>query len=400
MVAVLPFDNLSNDPEQEYFADGIAEELITILAHISRVSVIARNSTFTYKGKAVDVRTVGKEMGAEYVLEGSVRRSADRVRVTAQLLSSRDGSHLWSEKYESDLNAADLFELQDEIANKVATAVGGSHGVIVLSKTREISRKPPELLRSYDCVLKALEFARTLSSESYDAARDCLERTVAEDPEYSEGWARLVNIYLNEYALGFNPKPEPLARAERALRKALALDPSSALARSQEAFLLYLRKDPLFISKALRWAETYPNDGHGLMSLGSWLCWAERWEDGFRLLERSKRFNLVLPGWAHFPVADWHMRNREFEKALESILRSEMHGLFWYHSRLARAYAHLGRMKEAHEQVAILRKIRPDYERFAAAESRKWMWNNDAIDVQMTGLRKAGLNIPSDSGES
>jgi tetratricopeptide (TPR) repeat protein len=189
-----------------------------------------------------------------------------------------------------------------------------------------------------------------------------------------------------------------LERAERALRKALALSPTSSLARIQEAFLLYLRKDPLFVSKALQWAEMYPNDGHGLMSLGAWLCWAGRWEDGMRLLKSSAKFNPVLPGWVHFPIADWHLRNQEYDKALEMILRSEMHDLFWYHSRLARAYARMGRMQEAHEQVLILRKIRPDYERFAAAELRKWMWDDD-IGAQMEGLRLAGLNVPGESEE-
>jgi TolB-like protein/class 3 adenylate cyclase len=148
VIAVLPFTNMSDDSGQEFFADGITEELIALLAQFHDLAVIARNSMFTYKGRAVDVRTVGREMGADFVLEGSVRRSADRLRITAQLLSAADGKHLWAETYDRKLTTEDLFDTQDELARRVGGAIGGQYGVILSSRIRESVRKPPDRLES------------------------------------------------------------------------------------------------------------------------------------------------------------------------------------------------------------------------------------------------------------
>ena len=272
-----PFDNLGGDPEQEYFADGITEDLITLLAQFRDLTVIARNSTFTYKGRAVDVRTVGEEMGADFVLEGSVRRSADTLRVTAQLLSASDGKHLWAKTYDRQLSAENVFALQDELAEQVATAVAGAYGVISLSRTRESARKPPDELSSYECVLRSHEYLRLITADSHLAARECLERVVIDDPQYADAWAWLTMMYVSEYADGYNAKPLPFERAHEAIRKAIELDPSNPAVLFNDAFYLHQKKDPRFFDRAREAVAANPRDAFTLAFLGRHVTWAGDW---------------------------------------------------------------------------------------------------------------------------
>jgi TolB-like protein len=154
VVAVLPFENLSEDPKQEYFSDGLTDDIITALSRFKDLFVIARNSTFRYKGQAVDVRQLNKELGARYVLEGSVQRAESRLRVTVQLLDARDGTHLWADRYDRELSAADIFEVQDEITEQVVATIGGTQGVIFRARYSEVKEKPTQLLDAYECVLQ------------------------------------------------------------------------------------------------------------------------------------------------------------------------------------------------------------------------------------------------------
>ena len=203
-VAVLPFTNMSGDPEQEFFSDGLSEDIITKLSRFKDLFVIARNSTFQYKGKAVDVRDVARELGARYVLEGSVRKAGTSLRVTAQLLDASDGTHLWAETYDRDLSASSIFAVQDEITEQVVGTIAGS-GVISRARFAEIERKPPESLAGYECVLLAQNSGRydTIRSEYRKKARSCLERTVRDDPGYTDAWAWLAWIDMSEHI--YNP---------------------------------------------------------------------------------------------------------------------------------------------------------------------------------------------------
>ncbi|MDP6952765.1 MAG: adenylate/guanylate cyclase domain-containing protein [Alphaproteobacteria bacterium] len=188
-IAVLPFDNLNADPEQEYFADGLAEDILTRLAAFLDLKVIARNSSFQYKGAAVDVREVGRELGADYVLEGSVRRDAASIRISAQLLDARDGSHVWTETYDRDLSIGSVFAIQDEITEHVTAAIGGAHGAIAASGIGRLGGAPVGDLRSYECVLLAYQYTGLPTVEIHKTARDCLEEVVVRDPNYVEALA-------------------------------------------------------------------------------------------------------------------------------------------------------------------------------------------------------------------
>jgi adenylate cyclase len=179
-IAVLPFQNMSGDPEQEYFADGIVEDIITALSRVGWFFVIARNSSFAYKGRHVDIRQVGRELGVRYVLEGSIRKSGNRVRITGQLIEAANGNHIWADKFEGSLD--DVFELQDRITE---TVVGAIEPSLQGAEIRRSSIKPTDSLDAYDLYLRALSHRYALNRESLDEAIRLLDRAIVLDPDYA-----------------------------------------------------------------------------------------------------------------------------------------------------------------------------------------------------------------------
>ena len=195
-IAVLPFENMSGDPEQEYLADGLSEDIITGLSRQRWFFVIARNSSFAFKGETVDVRKVARELGVRYVLEGSVRKAASRVRVTAQLIDASKGVHLWADRYDREL--ANIFELQDEITNKVIDSVGPQ---IIVAEAARVRRKPPQNIDAWDLVMQALPHMWHMSTEEQRHAQDLLQQAIALDPEYAHAHALLGWTYVNMFNL-------------------------------------------------------------------------------------------------------------------------------------------------------------------------------------------------------
>jgi adenylate cyclase len=220
-IVVLPFTNMSGDPEQEYFSDGITEDLTNEFARYPFLFVIARNSAFTYKGKQVNVEDVGRELGVRYVLEGSVRKAGGRVRITAQLIDATTGGHLWSERYDRDLS--DIFVLQSEIAEEILAAVGGE---IFRVEEQRLARRPTTSLSAWEAYLKGGLYLDRTTPEDNQAARSFLAHALELDPEFAPAHAVLGITYWQEYAVGWNRDPVLLDRAEELGRRAITLDPT------------------------------------------------------------------------------------------------------------------------------------------------------------------------------
>ena len=231
-IAVLPFANLSGDPEQEYFADGMVEEIITALSRIRWLFVIARNSSFTYKGQAVDVKQIGRELGVRYVLEGSVRKAGDRVRITAPLIDALSGTHLWADRFEGSLQ--DVFELQDNVASNVA---GVMEPTLRQAEIEHARRKRPDSLDAYDLHLRALPFAFTAMPETAEKALPMLERAVAIQPDYGAAHAFIAWCYENKYLRGRHDAEARLA-AIRHARIAIATGSDDSMALAISAFII------------------------------------------------------------------------------------------------------------------------------------------------------------------
>ena len=219
-IAVLPFQNMSGDPEQEYFADGIVEDIITALSRTKALFVIARNSSFSYKGKSPDVRQVGRELGVRYVLEGSVRKAGTKVRITGQLIEAQSGAHIWADRFDGEL--ADIFALQDEIASRVVIAIVPN---LERAEIERRSRVPTENLAAYDCSLRGWACIDQLTREATDEARTYFQRAMELDPNFALACAQAAICYVQRKAWRWAADPEREAKeAERLARKALDLD--------------------------------------------------------------------------------------------------------------------------------------------------------------------------------
>jgi TolB-like protein len=297
-IAVLAFTNMSGDPEQDYFADGMAEEIITALSRCSRLFVIARNSSFTYKGKPVDIRQVGRELGVGYVLEGSVRRSGKRLRITGQLIDAISGAHLWADRFDGDLD--DVFELQDRITESVVAAIEPTLHFAEIERRRHI---PPNKLDAYDLLLRAygLEYAFTV--ESMTAALDCLDQALAIDPIYAPAMAAAAYCHAQCHFQGWVPHDDDTYRAKGVALawRAIELAPNDAQVLWMAAFAVWtMAQEDREASRALfsRSLLINPNAAMAL-ALGGWIE-TMRGNPGVgrEMVERARRLSPLDPrGW-------------------------------------------------------------------------------------------------------
>ena len=238
-IAVLPFDNMSGDPGQEHFADGMAEDIITALSKVRWFFVISRNSSFTYRGKAVDLKQAGRELGVRYILEGSVRKAGDRIRLTAQLIDATSGHHVWAEHYDRKL--ADLFEVQDEITERVVAAIEPTLYAAEGIRTR---RKPPESLDAWECVIRALSLINSKSKADAASARRMLEKAIALDPGYAEAHSLLAYAIALGVLWGWERREDAIPRASEAAQQALKLDAHDPWAHLVAGYVLVCEKRP------------------------------------------------------------------------------------------------------------------------------------------------------------
>ena len=245
-IAVLPFANLSDDPKQEYFSDGLTEDLMTALSRASSdLRVLARNTTFQYKGKAVDVPKLGRELGARYVLEGSVRRSDDRLRVTAQLIDTETGTQIWADRF--DRKMADIFLVQDEIVSQIVAKIAGNYGVIEITEAKSTTRKNPREIQAYDFILRAQDVMRPeWSHKTFNAAKELLRQAIALDPLNARARRELAYLAVIGWVFRFDDPPEPPQEITAQAAKAVQLDPADARAHpDQQAIHAYIEYIPV-----------------------------------------------------------------------------------------------------------------------------------------------------------
>jgi adenylate cyclase len=392
-VAVLPFANLSSDPEQDYFSDGITEDITTGLSRFSELVVIARNSAFQYKGKAVEIRQVGRELGARYVLEGSVRRIGDRVRIAAQLIDAVTGAHRWGERYDRELH--DVFAVQDEVARAIV-AILAAH--VKRAETERALLKPPAAWEAYENYLRAEAFfphySRRTKASLYEARR-LLEQSLAIDPGYARAAARLSWTYLDAYSQPYDSdylSPAALDRALELAETAVHLDPRLPQARAQLGqVLLYKRQHDAAIAefeRALGLNPYFIDDRHALA-----LTYAGQPARAIEVLEANMRLDPFQPltnsiGWlglANYSLKRYGEAVRLFRECV-----SRLPNLQWPHLLLAGAYAQAGQLEEARREAAEVLRINPG---FTIERHKRLFVYKDPKDAEhrLDGLRKAGL---------
>ena len=388
-IAVLPFQNMSDDPEQEYFADGMVEEIITALSRFKSLFVIARNSSFTFKGRAVDIKQVGLRLGVRYVLEGSVRKAAGKVRITGQLIDAVTGAHIWADRFERDLT--DVFALQDEVTMAVVTAIEPK---LVQTEIAIAARRGPENLTAYDCYLRAIPQYYPATREGNAEAIRLAHRALELDPRFATVAALAGVCHMQNILWGYSIDPQ-LDRREaiRLSRLALSLDDGDpdalAWASLISTFMVADRESE--IEMADRAVALNPN------SFNTWHCrgWVYRnaglWEEAIRSFDRAFRRSPLDPR-LQFTFAGMGMALVElgrFEEAIVAGRKAQRHNPFFSSTYrcLASAFAHLGRDAEAREAIARMAELDPAFT-ISAWIDRGGQSNSK---LMLAGLRKAGV---------
>jgi adenylate cyclase len=385
-IAVLPFDNMSDDPKQEYFSDGITEEIITALSKTPKLLVIARNSTFSYKGKAVKIKQVAEELGVRYVLEGSVRKTEGKVRITAQLIDAKTGHHLWAERYDRDLK--DIFDIQDEITKKIITAL------MVHLTEGEYARILDRQTNNIQAFMKILEGSGYFGEDKYSEGMKCFEEAISLDPQSASAhgwlaWAHLMNVWFGPSAT----RKQSLKKAFELAEKCKALDDTHGGCYSTLSHAYLMKRDyDKAISEGKRAVELGPNNSKWAVNYGWALRSVGRYEDALLEYERALRLNPLDQARPLEHICTTYNMMRRHEEAIETcnkVIELSPRSLPLY-INLAVAYSELGQMEEAREAADKVLKMNPNFSMDSFEKALPYKNKSDR-DLYVNGLRKAGL---------
>ncbi len=390
-IAVLPFDNFSGDPNQEYIADGFTENIIASLSQIPEMFVISRKSTFTYKGKPVKIRQVSEELGVRYVLEGSVQKAGDRLRITAQLIDALESHHLFAERYDRDFR--DLFALQDEITMKILTALE-----VKLTRGEAARRYETENLEAWGYVVRAFSLWERLTKEDSAKARELVKQALKLEPDYAFALVVLVRIHIHEARFGWSRSPaESLKYALKLAQKTVALDASIPDAHALLGYIYVMQmQHEQAIAEGERAVALGPNDAENHALLAHTLFYAGRFEDTIEHIKKAMRLSPYYPAWYLMYLADSYFMVGRYDesialnkKLLERTLKGE-YPIYTGHMGLAVNYMLLGQEEEGRAHAAEALKANPSYS-LETLRSRHPYKDPAVLDRYLEPLRKAGI---------
>jgi adenylate cyclase len=390
-IAILPFSNMSGDPEQEYFSDGISEDIITDLSKIAGLMVIARNSSFTYKGRSVDVRTIGRELGVQSVLEGSIRRAGNRVRITAQLIDATSGGHLWAERYDRDLT--DIFEVQDDVTRRIVDALK-----VTLSpgEKERLAEAKTSNLAAYDYLLRGRELmlGEEKNRRTFEQSIACFKKALEHDPDYSQAYACLGFAHIFDYQNRWTDHPDSsLPLAKQYARQALEKDPNEPLARCVSAMTASLEKDlvrakseiDVALSLNPNFALAHSLSGTNRIYSGEPLEAIPKIEHAMRLDPALSSQFLHFLGMAYLLAGKYETASAVLKQRVVLVPQTD-----FTRALLASALGHLGEFEEAVRVWRELKEINPNYG-FADHVSRQPFRREQDVERIADGLRKARL---------
>lgn len=387
-VAVLPFNNMSGNEAQEYFSDGITEDIITELSRFRGLFVIARNSSFTYKGKAVNVQQVGRELGVHYVLEGSVRLSGNRIRVNAQLIDTETGHHVWAERY--DRGSEDVFAVQDELTETIAATLEGRVGAAAQERAR---RKPPGSLKAYDYVLRG-EAIISRTSEDNRRAREMFLKATELDPDCARAWAGIAMSNLIDWLSRWgNDLTKALDQAYTAARKAVALDELDGHSHRVLGNILLQQGEFDRSREHLEWAlGRNPNDANSYCSLGALLTCVREPQKALKAIATAIRLNPHHPSWYLWYRAAAQIMEGSCDEAVASLRTAlaRFPDFVTPRRHLAVCYMRLGRESDARAEVAEILRLDPGYNLASLAERLRFKHPEDS-ERYLDDLRRAGV---------
>ena len=390
-IAVLAFNNMSGDPEQEYFSDGISEDIITDLSKLSELHVIARNSSFTYKGKPVDVQQVGRDLGVRYVLEGSVRKAGNRVRVTGQLIDAESGAHIWADRFDRDLT--DVFAVQDELTQVIISALKVK---LTPEKKDRLARKGKIDVEAYNLFLRGRERMWLHTRSGNIDARAMLGRAVTINPDFAAAHACVAVTHVNDYINGWAEIPErSLQTGLEIAARAVQMDDEDPHAHAWFAVaLLWHREADKALAKAQRSLALAPSSAEGLLTLAHILICNGSAAAAIDVIDAYKRLDPFHPDLALYFLAEARISLGQFDDAV-AVLKQRLErnpNSETSYALLAACYGHLGRFAESRAVWAEVMRIAPDF----SIERRRRILpfrNPDDFERRVEGMRKAGLPV-------
>ncbi|TNF88178.1 MAG: hypothetical protein EP301_05385 [Gammaproteobacteria bacterium] len=392
-IVVLPFTSLDPDASRQYFADGLSEDISAKLGLFKALDVIPSSVTHDLDRSRPDA--LGRSLEADYVVMGSVRQSAEEVRITGQLIRTPDNRQLWAETFTRKRTAAELFEIQSEVAQRVTAAIADPTGIVYRTHMDELRSRPTESLAAYECVLRGYAYFRIHDDASHALARTCLERAVKIDPNYAEAWAHLAYIYRETYHHNRPGQPGALLRADRALTRALDLDRTLPMTAFAQAMIAFSHGDNVSgLVHAERAVELNPNNATMLATVAIYYAQLGRVDQAVALGNKVVHMHPSPPFWLHMVFATSQFLSGEYEACLESTARwNQPDDVQWHYHRAA-ALAELGRVEEAQAAVSDLRTLFPAFAAAPKAEISKYLLVESTAGPFLEGLRKAGLQAP------
>ena len=395
-VAVLPFDNIGHDPKWQRLADGMTEDIIADLSHSKDLIAIARNSTEVYKGKPIDIRQVGRDLGVKYVLEGSIQSMGERIRVTAQLIETDSGRQVWSERY--DRPDEDLFTVQNDVTERIAATLGGWQGAVAEAERRLLRRKPPANLSAFDAYLLGIEAKHKVTKESLNEAEGLFRKALELDPQLARAYVGLVHVYTYLIDLGLAPSvEEALSKQMHAAQMAVKLDPNDSKAHFAlgEAYAFH-NKPEQAIAEFDRAETLAPFDADVLINIAWVISYFGETPRSVRLAEQALKLNPHYPDWYNQGLSTVFFFGEQYERSVKyRLLVKEPLALDY--AFLAMAYAYLGRTADAETAAANVKKLNPSW-----SAERYLIETGGAADKEaelfINGARMAGLSdcVPVD----
>jgi len=396
-VAVLPFKSTGLSVPLAALAEGLTAGIVTGMTRFPYLRIVPRCTALHYANMGSDPRVAGKELGARYVMEGTLRQEGSRLRLEVNLIDASTGANLWVKEYERPFSPESRFELQDYLVPRIVSTVADTRGVLAQTIGEELSHRPTDEFTPYEAVLRSFAYFNRLNAKEHAGATTALELAVAKAshaPGQSDAWAWLAIMYREEHVHGYNTRPgPPLGRAHDAALRAIDLGPANHWAHLALASVLYYQREiKAFRGAAQKAIDLNPMDGSSMAYLASLLAVSGEWERGCALMKRAQDLNSDFPGWYRIPALGKAYLDRDYRGALDLALQINMPHFWISQFLLAAIYGQLGESKKAQEAVRNLLALRPDFASEARKEFKK-RYDEDFLDLLIDGLRKAGMVI-------
>lgn len=391
-IAVLPFDNLGNDANQEQFSDGLTNDIITDLSKFSGLFVIAANSTFRYKDKPTKVQDIAKELNVRYVLEGSVQRISDNLRINAQLIDAESGHHIWAEKYDREIS--DFFIIQNDIGRKIVEVIGPigwAQGGLRKSELDRLAQIPTKNLSAYQHYLKGIIQYEKFNAKENKLARDQFRQAIELDPKYAQAIARLASTYIQDGWSEWSDDPErSFDLARLTALQAIEADVNEAQAyRIYGMALLFQREHDGAIRSFRKALELNPNDANNMMYLGWGLTYLGKPDEGLYIMQEALARNPFYPGWYYWDLAWGSFVSKDYESAISTLEQRDPKSNFTY-LLLAASYQQAGRENDAKKAMQTFRQLEPQFSIAAVKKNEPFKYKED-LNHYLEALRSAGL---------